>query len=134
MKRIAILSCLKATAVCSSAGCFSALNQRRQSFAAYKDEAVELAAFFHCNGCCCNLETDDEYKQKMDRIKTLALDTVHIGKCTITNGNEAIAQMDRMGMAQIDAWKNERFQENKKKLNLEFAWPRNDPIWPWYGK
>ncbi|GHU58696.1 hypothetical protein FACS189444_2770 [Spirochaetia bacterium] len=48
--------------------------------------------------------------------------------------NNAIAQMDKMGMAQIDTWKNERFQENKKKLNLEFAWPPNDPTWAYYKK
>jgi putative aldouronate transport system substrate-binding protein len=48
--------------------------------------------------------------------------------------NETIAQMDRMGMVRLDEWKNQQFQENKKKLGLKFGWPRNDPSWPWYGK
>ena len=37
----------------------------------------------------------------------------------------AIDQMDHMGMDKLDAYKNERFQENKKKMGVEFAWPRN---------
>jgi putative aldouronate transport system substrate-binding protein len=48
--------------------------------------------------------------------------------------NEAIAQMDKMGMVRLDEWKNQQFQENKKKLGVKFGWPRNDPSWPWYGK
>ncbi len=39
--------------------------------------------------------------------------------------DNAIAQMDQMGMDKLDAYKNERFQENKKKMGLEMAWPRN---------
>lgn len=39
--------------------------------------------------------------------------------------NDTIAQMDIMGMADLDAYQNERFQENKKKMGLDFAWPRN---------
>ncbi|MDR0410315.1 MAG: CGGC domain-containing protein [Spirochaetaceae bacterium] len=88
MKTIAILSCLKATAVCSGAACFSALNKRTQSFAPYRDETVEIAAFFHCNGCGCNIETDKEYAEKINRVKNMALDAVHIGKCTINSGTE----------------------------------------------
>lgn len=37
----------------------------------------------------------------------------------------AIAQMDHMGMDKLDEYKNQRFQENKKKMGVEFAWPRN---------
>ncbi len=35
---------------------------------------------------------------------------------------EAIAQMDSMGMEELDEYQNERFQENKEKLGLERAW------------
>lgn len=48
--------------------------------------------------------------------------------------NAAIAEMDKMGMVQLDTYKNRRFQENKRKMGLEFAWPRNDPGWRFYGK
>lgn len=91
MKRIAILTCLKATAVCSGAACFYAFNQRTRSFTAYKDEGAEIAAFFHCNGCNCNTETDEEYIEKINRVKTLNIDAVHIGKCTITGDRECPA-------------------------------------------
>lgn len=37
----------------------------------------------------------------------------------------AIAQMDHMGMDKLDEYKNQRFQENKKKMGVDFAWPRN---------
>lgn len=39
--------------------------------------------------------------------------------------NETIAQMDTMGMEELDTYKNERFQANKEKMGLRFAWPRN---------
>lgn len=39
--------------------------------------------------------------------------------------NETIAQMDAMGMQQIDNYKNERFQFNKQKVGVDYAWPRN---------
>ncbi|MEG0580433.1 MAG: hypothetical protein RR490_11000, partial [Niameybacter sp.] len=38
---------------------------------------------------------------------------------------ETIVQLDKLGMQKIDDYKNERFKENKKKMGLEFAWPRN---------
>ncbi len=39
--------------------------------------------------------------------------------------NDTIAQMDSMGMVELDAYQDERFQANKEKMGLEFAWPRN---------
>lgn len=38
----------------------------------------------------------------------------------------AIKEMDGMGMKDLDAYKDQRFQENKKKMGVKFAWPRND--------
>lgn len=39
--------------------------------------------------------------------------------------NDTIAQMDVMGMEELDAYQNERFHANKEKMGLTFAWPRN---------
>lgn len=39
--------------------------------------------------------------------------------------NDAIAQMDQMGMKELDEYRNERFQKNKEKMGVKFAWPRN---------
>jgi putative aldouronate transport system substrate-binding protein len=48
--------------------------------------------------------------------------------------NTAIAEMDKMGMARLDAYRNQRFQENKRRMGLQYAWPRNDPGWEFYGR
>lgn len=39
--------------------------------------------------------------------------------------NDAITQMDQMGMKELDEYRNERFQKNKEKMGVKFAWPRN---------
>ncbi len=39
--------------------------------------------------------------------------------------NETITALDAMGMTELDEYRNERFQENKEKMGVEFAWPRN---------
>jgi len=36
---------------------------------------------------------------------------------------EALAQLDALGMQQLMEFRNERFQKNKEKLGLKFAWP-----------
>ncbi|MBS7525387.1 CGGC domain-containing protein [Fusibacter paucivorans] len=86
MKRIAILSCLEATAVCSGAACFKALNSRMASFERYRDEAVEVVAFWHCNGCQCDYQKDAAFLEKIEAVVALKPHAVHIGKCTVTNG------------------------------------------------
>lgn len=45
MKRIVILTCLKASRVCTGAACFQAFNQRTRSFARYGNEPLEIEAF-----------------------------------------------------------------------------------------
>ncbi len=58
MKRIAILTCLDACQVCTGASCLNAWNNKSRHFAAYAGENVSLEAFFHCNGCGNEPETD----------------------------------------------------------------------------
>ncbi len=82
MKKIAILTCLHATGVCSGAACFSALNERRAHFEAYAGEAVEMTAFFHCNGCTADYANDAEYLEKIERVCSGKPDAIHVGKCT----------------------------------------------------
>lgn len=38
---------------------------------------------------------------------------------------DTIAQMDVMGMKDLDEYQNRRFQANKEKMGLKYAWPRN---------
>lgn len=88
MKKIAILSCLKSTSVCSGAACFEAVNNREASFAAYKGEEVSIVAFFHCNGCDCKYENDESYREKIERVISIKPYAVHVGLCTISKGIE----------------------------------------------
>ncbi|MGI6091219.1 MAG: CGGC domain-containing protein [Saccharofermentanales bacterium] len=88
MKKIAILTCLSATSVCSSAACFSALNQRKATFQRYLDDDVEIVAFFHCNGCDCDYGNDKKYLEKIRRICEIKPDAVHIGVCAYAKGVE----------------------------------------------
>ncbi len=87
-RRIALLTCLKATDVCSGAACFSALNQRKKSFERYSEDSVEILGFFHCNGCEADYGQDAAYLEKMDTMRGLNPDAIHIGKCTLLKGRE----------------------------------------------
>ncbi len=86
MKRIAVLTCLEATHICSGASCFSALNNRRAFFADYAGEQIELVAFFHCNGCAADYDNDAEYLEKIERVCAERPDVIHVGKCTYYKG------------------------------------------------
>lgn len=88
MKKIAMLTCLKSTGICSSASCFRALNNREKHFEIYKGEEVEFCAFFHCNGCDCDYENDKAFEEKMERLISLNLDALHKGACTYPKGVE----------------------------------------------
>ncbi len=71
MKRIAILTCLKACQVCTGAACLSAWNQRSRGFARYQGEEVQLSAFLHCNGCATSPLEDAGMREKLDRLVSL---------------------------------------------------------------
>lgn len=83
MKKIAVLTCLDACQVCTGAGCLRAWNSRSRGFAPYAGEEVSLAAFFHCNGCGKDPETDTGMLEKLDRLQSEGVDTVHIGICAV---------------------------------------------------
>ena len=96
MKNIAILTCLKATEVCSGASCFKALNDREKFFSPYKDEQVNVKSFFHCNGCSCEYENDKQYLEKMNRVFSLGIDFVHVGVCTLSREKEECSVITKM--------------------------------------
>ncbi len=84
VKRIAILSCSKATKVCSGASCFNAVNKRTGTFHVYDQNPVEVVAFFHCNGCDADYDEDKEYREKIERVAYMEPDAIHIGVCSKT--------------------------------------------------
>ncbi len=82
MKKIVMLNCLRANTVCAGAACLQAFNNRAKTFARYGEEPLELTAFFRCNGCESNPETDPGMQEKLERLLKLAPDAAHLGVCT----------------------------------------------------
>ncbi len=87
MKKVAILNCQRALSVCTGASCFHAWHQKTGAFQRYLGEDVELAAFWYCNGCGVPL-SDAGLQEKMERIKSMGVDTIHLGVCTKIKGEE----------------------------------------------
>jgi len=83
MKKIALLNCLNSNRVCTGAACLDAFNNRTVGFERYKDEDIELVADMKCNGCEADPETDAGMIEKLERLKSIGTQVVHIGKCTI---------------------------------------------------
>ena len=82
IKNIAILTCLRVCEVCTGALCFAAFNGKTKSFARYADEDVTLCAFTHCNGCDKDPDDDRGMNEKLERLKQIGVDTVHLSVCT----------------------------------------------------
>lgn len=83
MKKIAILTCLRACQVCTGASCLQAWNDKSRYFSVYADEEVQLVAFAHCNGCDSDPATDKGMQEKLDRLQKIGVDMVHTGVCTM---------------------------------------------------
>ena len=94
MRRIAILACRNAEEVCAGVSCLQAFFRRDGSFASYGDDALELTAVLHCNGCrgvedqgpfdqgeFRPLSQDVGMQKKLERLEREGVDTVHLGIC-----------------------------------------------------
>lgn len=82
MKRIAIVRCLRSNDVCTGAGCLAALRNHAGAFARYEKEPLQLVAFCSCNGCGdLLLENRAGLQEKLEMLKLLEPDAVHIGVC-----------------------------------------------------
>lgn len=86
MKHIAMLTCLNANAVCTGASCLKAFYDRTGSFAIYQTEALYLDAFMKCNGCGNPPNTDHGMLEKIERLKQLGTQIVHVGICAQKKG------------------------------------------------
>lgn len=86
MKRIVILTCLKASRVCTGAACFQAFHQRTRSFVRYGKESLEIEAFMRCSGCGHTMENDKGLQEKVERILEIHPDAVHLGICCCHDG------------------------------------------------
>jgi len=82
MKRVAIIRCLRSNDVCTGFACMQAFQHKTGKFAEYGDEEIELMAYATCNGCGNVQLGEDGLRSKIDFLKKLRLDAVHIGICT----------------------------------------------------
>lgn len=83
MKKVAILRCLKTSASCAGAGCLRACYEHDKAFAEYGTEEIRLMAMWTCNGCGdSKLENQEGIRKKIERMKLLELDAIHLSNCT----------------------------------------------------
>ena len=108
MKHIAMLTCLNANAVCTGASCLKAFYDRTGSFAIYQTEALYLDAFMKCNGCGNPPNTDHGMLEKIERLKQLGTQIVHVGICA--------RKKDGTECSNIGTKRN----ENRKRNTLRF--------------
>lgn len=103
MKKIAILRCLKTSASCAGAGCLRAFYEKDKAFAQYGDEELRLMAMWTCNGCGNSmLENQEGIRKKIERMKALELDALHISHCThkrmIMEKSISVPRLKRLSM------------------------------------
>ena len=73
----------KTSASCAGAGCLRAFYEKDKAFAEYGDEELRLMAMWTCNGCGDSmLENQEGIRKKIERMKALELDALHISHCT----------------------------------------------------
>lgn len=94
MKKIAILRCLKTSASCAGAGCLRVFYEKDKSFATYGKEELRLMAMWTCNGCGDSmLENQEGIRKKIERMKALELDVLHLSNCTSKKGEQGEKQL-----------------------------------------
>ena len=60
-----------------------AFYEKNKAFAQYGDEELRLMAMWTCNGCGDSmLENQEGIRKKIERMKALELDALHISHCT----------------------------------------------------
>lgn len=89
MKKIAVLRCLRVSASCSGSGCLRAMYEKTGAYDRYGDEELRMAAFWTCNGCGENaLPYQDGVRKKIERMKKLSIDALHISNCAMPKNAE----------------------------------------------
>lgn len=81
MKKIAVLTCLKSNDVCTRAACLKAFYGKTGYFSQYKDEEIQLAALWTCQGCKRMKLCREGLREKLASILDAEITAVHIGVC-----------------------------------------------------
>lgn len=80
--KIAIMNCMNTSKTCVGAGCFSAYTSGEKSFADYgADDNPQLAAFYPCGGCGMEIESDEGFAKKLNKLQDIGVQRVHISRC-----------------------------------------------------
>lgn len=109
MKKIAMLNCLKTNEICTGAGCLNAWNEKKKTFARYQDEETQLVAFLRCNGCDRDPDEDSGMQKKLERLKAVGTEVVHVGVCTKNREGQRcptiqkiLNRLEDLGIAWVD--------------------------------
>ncbi|WP_069681260.1 CGGC domain-containing protein [Clostridium taeniosporum] len=79
--KIAIGVCEKINGICTTMGCFKALNNREKSFSVYKNENLELMSFFTCDACSNN--SDENLISIAEKLEQAGVKKLHLGVCIV---------------------------------------------------
>lgn len=66
-------------------GVLPAFNACEKSFQQYAGQAPTLAAFFDCGGCGIDRNTDAGMIEKMEALKRIGVEKIHLGICIRDN-------------------------------------------------
>ncbi|MBB6714560.1 CGGC domain-containing protein [Clostridium gasigenes] len=79
--KIAIGVCEKINGICTTMGCFKALNNREKNFSIYKNENLELMSFFTCDLCSSN--SDENLINIARKLGQEGVQKLHLGVCIV---------------------------------------------------
>lgn len=99
MEKIGILTCLHSNDVCARVGCLSSFWRRKDFFAKYAENTI-LAAMLTCNGCKgdnpSEPEEDKGILEKLDRLVSEEVKTVHVGVCRLIEDKKECPRMTKI--------------------------------------
>lgn len=79
--KIAIGVCEKINGICTTMGCFKALNNRSKNFRMYENESLELMSFFSCDACSKN--SDKNLLNIAEKLEQAGVQKLHLGVCIV---------------------------------------------------
>ncbi|MBU5591564.1 CGGC domain-containing protein [Clostridium sp. MSJ-4] len=79
--KIAIGVCEKINGICTTMGCFKALNNRDKNFSMYKNEDLELVSFFTCEAC--SNDSDENLMNIAKKLEQAGVQKLHLGVCIV---------------------------------------------------
>ncbi|MBU3144108.1 CGGC domain-containing protein [Clostridium sp. CF012] len=79
--KIAIGVCEKINGICTTMGCFKALNNKEKHFSMYGNEKLELMSFFTCDACSNN--SAENLINIAGKLEKEGVKRLHLGVCIV---------------------------------------------------